>query len=791
MAIDIQDLEVEVLDVTPRHPAVRIRRSRSELVEVLAVSAAFVGLFASDAEPASIAVADGLYRAVFASALVWFAARSRRWTWGVLSTISVVVAVSLLHQVIAVVAVLLNVFATGRNRRSPQLGALVALLCLPALLNQGVGPLWRLTGGTISDPFATSAVITFLGAAPVFRTGWRTISRRRRRTLRKVAQTVGAVVGSLVTISVAITALALPPMLRGLEQLQFGADSATAGDLEDATSRLTIAATEWSQANSIVAGPWTLPARLTPIAGQNIRAAQVVTGQASALSAAAAAVTDRTDPEVLVVDGAVNIEQIDRITPAFDALAATLERAEVRIGGVSSEWLLPPVAERIDRANEVLAPSAGVMGASAEALQVGRNLLGGQDPSQILVMFTTPAEARGSGGFVGSWALIEGHEGRLEVDRSYRSSELNSLLEAQQAVLNADSDFSNRYEQFSIERHIQDVTISPDFPSVAAVAANLFAQATGVEVDAVISMDPFVIQQLVGFTGSLNSHGLRVSGANAANELLVNQYVLFDGDERLREEALVDLTDQLSDALFDNPPDPLDFVTELAPLAEQDRVNLWLADDPQSQTTDRLGLSGRFPDTSDDLLAVVHQNSGQNKIDSFLERSLDIQTLLNRHEGTVRHDVRVTLDNSAPDSGLPAAILESNDQGLEPGTNRMIMSVYSRHPVVEARLDGETVPLQPEIEFGIPVYSLVVALPAGDFATLDLVIEGELADRDRYAMSLGTQPLTSPELASWHLQTEGGTRLVAPDGWRTSSDGVRWSDELTKDRDFRFELVSN
>lgn len=789
MTTDIDDLEVEVLDVTARHPAARIRRSRSEIIETLTVLGALVGIFASDAQPAGIALADGVYRAGFAALLVWFAARSRRWTWGVLSAVAVVVSLSLLHQVLAVAAVALNAVAVTKNRRSPQLGSIVALLCLPALLNQGPGPLWRLTGGAVDDPFATSALITVLATAPIFRTGWRTISRRRRRTIRKYVKRASLALGSLIAISTLLTALALPSMLRGLEELQFAADSATEGDLADATQRFAIAESEWSRANFIVAGPWTLPARLTPIAGQNIRAAQVVTGQASALAKAAGAVTERTSPDALVVDATVDIEQIDRISPAFDALAATLERAETRIVGISNPWLVPPVAERVNRANEVLAPSAGVIGASAEGLHVARDLLGGREPSNVLVMFTTPAEARGSGGFVGSWALVRGDQGRLEIDRYYRSRELNALLASQGAVLNADADYTNRYQQFSIERHIQDVTISPDFPSVAPVAADLFEQATGIPVDAVISMDPLVIQQLTAFTGRLESNGFSVSGSNAARALLVDQYVAFDDDEALREETLVDLTNQLSDALLENPPDPLAFATELAPLAEQDRINLWLADDPESQTTSRLGLSGRFPAAGDDLLAIVHQNAGQNKIDSFLTRAVDIRTVLHPADREVSHEVTLTLDNSAPSTDLPAAILGSNDQGLESGTNRMLLSVYSRHTVVEARLNGELVPVQPEFEFGLPVYSLVINLAPSEFATLELQIEGELSSDHRYAMSLGAQPLSTADRASWHLRADDGSRVLAPEGWSASADGVRWSGDIDKDRSFAFEVV--
>jgi len=58
-------------------------------------------------------------------------------------------------------------------------------------------------------------------------------------------------------------------------------------------------------------------------------------------------VADRLDPELLVIDGSINIAELDAIKPAIDALAATADRADVRIEGIRSRWLLPFVGEAI------------------------------------------------------------------------------------------------------------------------------------------------------------------------------------------------------------------------------------------------------------------------------------------------------------------------------------------------------------------------------------------------------------------------------------------------------------
>ncbi len=780
---------VNLLDATPRHSPARARSDRRYLLMVLVCLTALGCALLSSASPAGIGLADAVYRGAFGGVVVWAASRSRRWTWAVLAGLAAISAATLLAQISALLALTIAAASLRRSRRAHLAGAIVATLAMPALLTQGVGPIWRLTGGHLNDPFATSAVITLLATVPVLRSGWRTLSRRRRRTIKTRTRYIAWTVAGVLLLSAVVSAAAAPSMLRGLAQTQDAAELARSGRLDLATTQFNNATQAWNRSNSIVSGPWMVPARLVPVLGQHVRAAQVASGQASALTGAAAVTTERVDPDAVIVDGVVDLAEVDRITPAVDALAATLERATERIEETNSPWLIPPVGARIDRAFEVLNPASGVAGVTAEALRFGGDLLGRNEPAQFLIMFSTPAEARGAGGFIGNWALISATDGRITIEEQFRTKELNALLAETEATLIADADYLDRYGRFAIERHIQDVAISPDFPSVAPVAADLFAQATGNTVDAVLSIDPFVIQKLLQFSGPLERSDDRLlTGGNAARELLVDQYIDFGDDEASRETELSELTTSVLSSILETPPDPIAFATEMAPLAEQQRISLWIASDTDGSIAERLGLDGAFPVVDHDLLSIVHQNAGQNKIDSFLQRDVSISTTLDPSNSRVTHDVTITLDNSAPSTGLPDAILASNDQGLDPGTNRMLLSIYTELPVTTATIDGIPAPVQAETEFGRPVYSLVFAIPAGGFRVVDLQLAGTLALEDTYSMTFAAQPTVSPDRYSWHVFAVDGTRIDPPLGWSAHPDGVRWAAGLDRDKTLTFGL---
>ncbi len=797
MTIDLRDRQTAPMRITTPlldHPRTSTRLPRHAgqrivLIALIAVSTIGAAVM-SDASPVGISLADAMYRGAFAGVVVWFAGRARRWTWPILAGLAAVSTASLVAQMASVVALGFAIYAVqSSGRRNPIRGASIATVCVPSLLVQGPGPLWRLTGGALDDPFALSALITLAATAPVVASGWRTLSRRRRRTIKRQIRVIAIGVVVVILASIAVAGIAAQPMLRGLDLSQRAAQAANDGDLTAATASFGAASDEWASANRVLAGPWMTPGRLLPVIGQHVRSAQVVTGQASALTQSAALVADRVDPDALIVDRVVDIEEIDAITPAVDALAATTARADGKIAAVVSPWLLPPVAERLDRALEVLGRSSGLVGASAEALHVGADLLGREAPAQFLIMFATPAEARGTGGFIGNWALLESSDGSLELVEQYQSRELNALLEDNSAELVADDDYVARYGRFDVERLIQDVTLSPNFPSVAPVAADLFEQATGVEVEAVVMVDPFVVEKLLGLTGPADIDGdIRLTGTTASNELLIEQYGRFESEERLREAALLGLTGQLIDVLLDDPPDPLEFITELAPLAEQRRLSLWIAADTDGSIVDRLGVSGAFPTSDDGLLAVVHQNAGQNKIDPYLDRTVDIRTTLRPQYDDVSHRVTITLVNNAPASGLPEAVIGSNDQGLPPGTNRMLLSVYSSDRLRDATIDGVTAGVEESSEFGVSVYTMLVAIPPRDFVVVELDLHGDMGVDSEYSMTLGAQPLATPDHLSWKVSTDNGSRIVPPAGWSTRSDGVRWAAPLDRSEVMTFDL---
>ena len=115
-------------------------------------------------------------------------------------------------------------------------------------------------------------------------------------------------------------------------------------------------------------------------------------------------------------------------------------------------------------------------------------MLGGDGPRTYFVAFTTPAEARGLGGFMGTWAELRADDGRLEVDPNGSDRRADRRrMGAAPPVLDGPADYLARYGRFGAGVDGEpvavdfwsNVTMSPDFPSITEVFAQLYPASGG------------------------------------------------------------------------------------------------------------------------------------------------------------------------------------------------------------------------------------------------------------------------------------------------------------------------
>jgi hypothetical protein len=410
------------------------------------------------------------------------------------------------------------------------------------------------------------------------------------------------------------------------------------------------------------------------------------------------------------------------------------------VGPVATQ--LSKVSDEVDR----ILPQADLASSGAA---VAPGLLGGDGTRHYFVAFTTEAESRGLNGFMGNWAELTAQDGKLTLSRSGRVAELNDAPGADQRVVTEPADYATNYDRFKPGTHLQDVTVSPDLPSVADVIGQLYPKMGGEPVDGVIVVDPYGLAALLNFTGPIQVQGSPepLTPDNAADILVRRQYV----DFATRADR-ADFLDQASTKTFEqlttgDIPGPEKLGSVLGP-AVQDKHLMFSATRPDEQSfLEQLGASGAFPAATPDrdFFAVTSQNSANNKIDVFLHRTISYESTYDPGSGRTTSKAVITLRNDAPASGLPDAVIGSNDRGLPLGTNRLLLSFYSPLDLVDSRIDGTHEGFETQRELGYRVFRHYIGIPPGGTVTVELDLAGTIDAGPDYRLAVGVQPMVNAD----------------------------------------------
>jgi hypothetical protein len=738
--------------------------ARDGVLIACVLSAVAMGAAAAS-RPTGLAGPDVVMRSVLVAGVVLMTARARHWTWIVLGASAAALAQGQPSVVVAGWGALLVALAAAIPRRPPTgasavVGALasVAFLRLPPS-----DPAWL-------APTGVALAVTAVGAS-----GYRTLRPPVRRVVRRAACGVAGFV-TLALVGVVVSGLRGQGVVReGVAHARAGLMAAAAGDSVQAGVQLHRARGVLASADGTLNAWYTQPARLVPVLSQQTRAVGQLTSIAHRLTVVAAGVSDRLDTRSVGLDGGrIDIPAIERLETPLAELTESLSSAEAGADAIEADWVVSPIRQRHDEVRSELRGAHRNVRAARDLVTVAPRLLGAQGPRRYFVAFTTPAEARGLGGFMGNFAVLTADEGRLQLTRSDRTQVLERKPGDPPRHLVAPRDYVERYGATNPQDVLRDITQSPDFPSVAQAIASVYPQAQGGEpIDGVIAADPYAIAAFLRLTGPIRVDGLpeTLSADNAADILLRRQYETFQHDNDQRIDFLGTAARTAFDALLQlRQIDPAHWMTTLGPLVEQRRLLATSAHEDERGTFRDLGLDGAFPAVDHgDFFALTTTNFGNNKIDTFLHRSVSYQADWDPGSGLIKAKATVTLRNDAPSSGLPAYMIRNRPSAAQPdGTNWLAMDFYSPHQLKSAAVTGaggqRPLPMAREREFHRNVYRGYVAIPSRESVTIEFELVGTLAPSLRYAIRWYQQPTVNPDVVTIRFDEKILTESSGQDG---------------------------
>lgn len=568
---------------------------------------------------------------------------------------------------------------------------------------------------------------------------WRQARRRVRRHAKPIRRVLALVLLVVVASGAWVTYRAFgvrDDLLAARTQLTRVESAARAGDVPAARGALTAAQRRTDEAADATRDPVWRAAEHVPFAGASLTN---VSGIARAGDDLASHVLPALIDASEVFSGEATSGTTIDLAP-FRASVRPLGKASSRVSRTRADLNSLPRAriaavrdarsELMSRVDQLSSLVEGALTAS----RVAPGLLGGDGPRRYFLGIQNNAEARATGGLLGSFGIVDATSGRLDLTRTGANSELRNPTAP---VTQLGPEFDARYSRFFLTSDWRSTNLTPDFPTVGRLWAAMWEATAGQRIDGAIAVDPVALSFLLEATGPVTmSDGTRLSAENIVEFTLSTAYQRF-GDENnpQREAYLNEVTQAVFDRVKRGGVDSGRLAERLGHAVRTGHLRVYSTRPDEQRELEKTQIAGQLPARQKQpYLQVITQNSGGNKLDYYLRRTVEYDGHLTGEavdtgSGPVpeeRARVTVTLTNNAPPSGLPRYVTARPDlpRGAvyPPGQNKVFLSVYAGvgSTLEGATLDGSRTVLESETEKGHAVFSTEVVLDPGESTTLVL-----------------------------------------------------------------------
>lgn len=561
-----------------------------------------------------------------------------------------------------------------------------------------------------------------------------TLRQRARRPRRRRGRRLLAL-ASIVAIGLGVGWLALRGVQakEELEEARGGVvqvrEALIEGDQVRARSELSAVRRHTAQARHLTSDPvWWLAGSL-PWAGDPARAVATVSravddlarlGLPPLIDAAGA-----LHPTRLRLSGArVALQPLQRARPALERAAAEADVAHRRVEALEAGWLPGPIGEAVEDVGDELAALAAATANGARATRLVPWMLGAEGTRRYFVAFQTNAEARGTGGLIGAFAIVEARDGRIEIERLGSNKELETYREP---VLELGEDYDRLYYDGS--GLWADTNWSPHFPYTARQWLAMWERQTGQRLDGVLATDPVALSYVLEATGPVMlPTGERVTADNAVELTMKTVYHRFPlpEDDPARDAFFRAVSRAVFDRVLSGAGNPRALAEQLGRAAAERRVLVWSRSSAEQRDLSATPLAGLLPERPEPFAALVVNNEGGNKLDYYLRRRFDYRQVgcADDHRHT---RVTVALTNTAPRRGLPPYVTERVDgdgasyqpRRGERGTYGLAVFVYAAQGarLTRSTLDGEPLSIHPGIDRSHPAFRYRPELSPGETST--------------------------------------------------------------------------
>lgn len=319
----------------------------------------------------------------------------------------------------------------------------------------------------------------------------------------------------------------------------------------------------------------------------------------------------------------------------IDLAINEISQAAEKIGKIDENRLPSEVGVRIAFAKEKIQEVSETLEATQEHFPAILKLLGDRYPHRYLILFQNNNEIRPTGGFIGSYAIMDINDGYIE---SIETHDVYDIDGAYGGIIEPPDEF----KAFTSNWRFRDSNYSPDF-SVSAKKARWFLEKEGgPSVDTVIAINQGLLQDMLEITGPVqvgNFGELDSENYNLLLSFVIEGKVWGPEDPKhilkmfvpafkkaiIKEENIGKVSSKLYKAV------------------QQKHIMMYSADEDIQALFETLGISGQVHETqeNEDYLSVINISTGGTKSDQFIEEKIFHNTNIDKY-GKVINEIRIS-----------------------------------------------------------------------------------------------------------------------------------------------------
>ncbi|MFA5787836.1 MAG: DUF4012 domain-containing protein, partial [Actinomycetota bacterium] len=636
--------------------------------------------------------------------------------------------------------------------------------------------------------------------------------------------------------------ITVAPALDGANAMQSGRDALIAGEQAmargesvEAVSAFKRAESAFVRAHERMDMPSVRVSAAFPLLGNSLDVAHALADAGARLAVAGGSLARQADvltKGIGLQAGSIDLNATRSVVPVLEVAAARVAEVGKLIAASPSSGLVGAVSraravalEEVERAERMTRGVVDLAGALPR-------LLGEDQPRRYFLAVQNLAEARATGGFIGSYGILEASGGKLKLVNLGLISDLG--LGVFPGVAGPNPEFQSMYGRFGGAAFWRNINMSPDFPTVATSIERLYPVAVpGGRVDGVVAVDSVGLAELMRLTGPAAVPGVAqpVTSEGVVDFTLSTSYALFP-DRAVRQEILSGVAADVWGKLAKTNADMRALAGAFGPAVSGGHLKFHQSDPQAQDALVRLGVAGELtqvgplvagvrlrdsaggvaistasgsavtlaasaagaastgsgsgPATSSgswagsaesgvieasDAVLLVTQNAGANKMDYYLRRELDYRVRL-RSDGSSASTASVVLRNTGPVDGLPSEVAGGPPFVSVPGEEHAFASLYVPASTQVVRFaSGKDTEIESHIEGSRAVYSRFVRIAPQGSGSLSFDMKAERAAW--VSSNGGTYRLAverQPTAVPDHVRLE----ITAPEGMRiVAAEGFR------------------